>query len=140
MNSQEKAAPAYAMEQSPQMHAVKRSLCAIGTRQKRARSQINDVAAIRILAKVHEIARWQHRMYSLGASIEIDLEESVLDAVFDALGAPANQHDREPLYTAFYRTHSRPLTGRELNIIVRAARELAQGRDPDALQALEPDF
>lgn len=101
---------------------------------------MSDEAARRVLAGVHDIARWLHRLSQTGVSVETRLEEPILDAVLDAYGVPRDRRTRDPLYAAFYGEQERALTERELDVILQAAREIASGDEPDALEALGEPF
>lgn len=101
---------------------------------------MSDGAARSILARVHEVARWLYRVSKTGITIEARLEEPIFDAVLDAYGVPRNRRTREPLYVAFYSVQERPLTDKELDVIIQAAKEIAAGEEPDALEALREDF
>lgn len=101
--------------------------------------EMSDEIARRILTQVHEVARWLHRLSKAGVNVETRLEEPIFDTVLDAYGVPRGRRRREPLYVAFYSVQDRPLTDKELDVILQAAKEVAAGEYPDALEALRDD-
>ena len=100
---------------------------------------MSDETARQILSGVHDIARWLHRLSKAGITVETRLEEPIFDSVLDAYTVPKSRRTREPLYVAFYSVQERALTPKELDVIIQAAREIAAGEEPDALDALQDD-
>lgn len=100
---------------------------------------MNDETSRRILSGVHDIARWLNRLAKAGVTVETRLEEPIFDCVLDAYRVPRHRRKREPLYVAFYSVQDRPLTDRELDVIIKACKEVAADEPPEALEALQDD-